>query len=140
MTSRERILTALNHETPDRVPVDFGGHRSSGIAAIAYARLKAELGIKSGDIYVYDMLQQLAIVEEPVLDRFGVDTIEMGRGFCLDDADWQDWVLPELRNSRPAHSGRGNWPTGGRSYSTTIPPSPAPFSTVCSITRRYPVP
>lgn len=95
MTSRERVLAALNHEQPDRVPIDFGGHRSSGIAAIAYARLKKHLGIESGDIYVYDMLQQLAIVETPVLDRFGVDTIEMGRGFCLDDSDWQDWVLPD---------------------------------------------
>ena len=82
MTSRERILAALNYEQPDRVPVDFGGHRSSGIAAIAYARLKKKLEINTGDIFVYDMLQQLAIIEQPVLDRFGVDTIEMGRGFC----------------------------------------------------------
>ena len=37
----------------------------------------------------------MAIVETPVLDRFGVDTVEMGRGFCLDAADWQDWVLPD---------------------------------------------
>jgi len=33
MTSRERVLTALNHREPDRVPVDLSGHRSSGIAA-----------------------------------------------------------------------------------------------------------
>ncbi|MEI8246239.1 MAG: uroporphyrinogen decarboxylase family protein [Lentisphaerota bacterium] len=95
MTSRERVLAALNHRQPDRVPIDLSGHRSSGIAAIAYARLKKELGICSGGIYVYDMLQQLAIVETPVLDRFGIDTIEMGRGFCLNDSDWQDWILPD---------------------------------------------
>jgi len=40
MTSRERVLATLNHEPVDRIPVDFGGHRSSGILAIAYARLK----------------------------------------------------------------------------------------------------
>lgn len=95
MTSRERVLAALNHRQPDRVPVDFSGHRSSGIAAMAYARLKQALGIRTGGIYVYDMLQQLAIVETPVLDRFGVDTLEMGRGFCHDAADWQDWALPD---------------------------------------------
>lgn len=95
MTSRERVLAALNHQQPDRIPVDFSGHRSSGIAAIAYAGLKKELGITTGDIYVYDMPQQLAIVETPVLDRFGIDTVEMGRGFCFDTADWQDWVLPD---------------------------------------------
>jgi uroporphyrinogen decarboxylase len=95
MTSRERIITALNFQVPDRIPVDFGGHRSSGIHAITYARLKEALGIKTGDIYVYDMIQQLAIVEEPVLDLFHADTIEMGRGFLLDDKEWKEWVLPD---------------------------------------------
>ena len=95
MNSRERVLAALNHQEPDRVPVDFGGHRSSGIMAMGYARLKKVLGITAGDIYVYDMIQQLAIVEPPVLDALGVDVIEMGRGHLLDDAEWQDWVLPD---------------------------------------------
>lgn len=95
MTSRDRILTALNHQQPDRVPIDFGGHRSSGIMAIAYNQLKKYLDITSGDIYVYDMVQQLAIIEEPILDLFGIDTIEMGRGFLLNESDWQEWQLPD---------------------------------------------
>ena len=36
MTSRDRVLAALEHRQPDQTPVDFSGHRSSGIAAIAY--------------------------------------------------------------------------------------------------------
>ncbi len=95
MTHRERVLASLNFRETDLVPLDFSGHRSSGIAAIAYAKLKAALGISTGNVYVYDMLQQLAIVEPPVLERFDIDTVEMGRGFCQDDADWQDWVLPD---------------------------------------------
>lgn len=94
-TSRERVMMAVNHQVPDRVPVDLGGHRSSGIMAIAYSQLKQHLGITSGDIYVYDFVQQLAIIEPPVLERFGVDVIEMGRGFACGDADWRDWVLPD---------------------------------------------
>lgn len=93
-TSRERVMAAVNHRAPDRVPIDLGGHRSSGIMAIAYDALKRHLGITTGDIYVYDVIQQLAIVEPPVLDRFGVDTVELGRGFSLDDEDWRDWTLP----------------------------------------------
>ena len=85
MNARERVLAALNHQEPDRVPIDFSGHRSSGISAVAYAALKQALGITSGDIYVYDMVQQLAIVEEPVLEAFNVDVVEMGRGFLLQD-------------------------------------------------------
>jgi uroporphyrinogen decarboxylase len=95
MTSRERVMTAVSHREPDRVPVDFGGHRSSGIAASAYARLKRALGIASGDVYVYDIVQQLAIVEPPVLDALGVDVVEMGRGFLASDADWKPWELPD---------------------------------------------
>ena len=95
MTSKERVLAALNHQEPDRVPVDFGGHRSSGIMGIAYAKLKDALGIRTGDIYIYDMIQQLAIVEEPVLDALRVDVVEMGRGFLNDHTDWKDWVLPD---------------------------------------------
>jgi len=95
MTPRERVLAALNHTEPDRVPVDFGGHRSSGMMAIAYAKLKDALGIASGGIYVYDMIQQLAIVEPPVLDALGIDVVEMGRGFLTEEADWVDWVLPD---------------------------------------------
>ena len=93
--SRERVLAAINHREPDRVPIDLGGHRSSGIMAIAYKKLKEHLGITSGDIYVYDFVQQLAIIEPEVLDRFGVDTVELGRGFALAQGDWRDWVLPD---------------------------------------------
>ncbi len=62
---------------------------------MAYGRLKQALGISAGDIYVYDMVQQLAIVEPEVLDAVGSDVVELGRGFMLDDADWRPWVLPD---------------------------------------------
>ena len=95
MTPRQRILAALNHQQPDRVPIDFGGHRSSGIAAIAYARLRKALGLEPRPIRVYDPVQQLAIIDEDVLGRFHVDTIELGRGFAQGDEHWADWVLPD---------------------------------------------
>jgi len=88
-------MIAVDHREPDRVPIDLGGHRSSGIMAIAYNKLKQFLGIKTGDIYVYDFVQQLAIIEPEMLDCFGVDTVELGRGFSLDPDDWDDWVLPD---------------------------------------------
>ena len=45
MNSRERVLCALRHQQPDRVPIDLGGTRQSGIAASTYHRLKQQLGI-----------------------------------------------------------------------------------------------
>ncbi len=94
MTGRERILAALNFKPVDRIPVDLSGHRSSGISAIAYARLRKHLRLDPRPIRVYDPIQQLAVVDEDVLDRFGIDTIELGRGFARDPAAWTDWVLP----------------------------------------------
>lgn len=75
--------------------VDFGAHRSSGIAAMAYGRLRDALGLETRPIRVYDPIQQLAVIDDDVLDRFGVDVIELGRGFALDDSDWLDWPLPD---------------------------------------------
>ena len=89
MTSRERVLAAFDHRESDRVPVDFSGHRSSGIAAIAYAKLRKFLGLPA-DIRVYDPVQQLASVDEDVLQMFGVDTIELGRAFAIEEKDSSD--------------------------------------------------
>jgi uroporphyrinogen decarboxylase len=94
MQSRERVLQALNFQQPDRVPVDLGGHRAGGIMGIAYVRLREYLGLPKTLPRIYDVPQQLAIVEEDVLQRFQVDVIELGRAFCQDDSCWQPWVLP----------------------------------------------
>ncbi len=95
MTSRQRVLTALQHQQPDRTPIDLSGHRSSGISALAYARLRDYLGLPKRPIRVYDVIQQLAIVDEDLLNRFHVDTIELGRAFATNDSWWHEWELPD---------------------------------------------
>ncbi len=94
MTSRERVLKAIRHEEPDRLPIDLGGMASTGIMAIAYARLKEHLGITSGEIRVFDMGQQLAEVEPEVLSRFGVDVISLGNSLGEAPELWKPWKLP----------------------------------------------
>ncbi|MGB9608740.1 MAG: hypothetical protein ACPL7E_09400, partial [bacterium] len=64
MTSRERVLTALKHKEPDVIPWDLGGMRSTGIMAIAYAKLRKALKLPLDGIKVYDVGQQLAWVDE----------------------------------------------------------------------------
>ena len=73
MTSRERVRLALDHEEPDRVPVDLGSSLVTGIQASAYAKLKKALGITEGEVRVYEPFQMLAEVEEPVRRALGVD-------------------------------------------------------------------
>jgi len=73
MNPRERILTALNHKEPDRVPFDMGGTVATGIQAKAYRRLRQYLGLPEMEVTIIDMLQQLALVDEDVMQRLGVD-------------------------------------------------------------------
>ena len=72
MTSRQRVLKAINHETPDRVPIDLGGNQT-GIHSFAYEALLKHLGIRD-DVTIMDAVQQLARPCEAVLERFHVDT------------------------------------------------------------------
>jgi uroporphyrinogen decarboxylase len=95
VTRRERVLAAIARREADRIPVDLGGMRSTGITAIAYGRLKRHLGIRTGHIFVYDVVQQLAQPEPEILEFAGSDVIDLGRAWLRDPADWKDWVLPD---------------------------------------------
>jgi len=79
MTSRERILLTLKHEEPDRVPIDLGGMRSSGIHAIAYNKLKRYLNCEDKSVKIYDLGQQLAIVDNEIRERVSSDVVELKR-------------------------------------------------------------
>jgi len=95
VTRRERVLAAIAHKETDRVPVDLGGMRSTGITAIAYGRLKKRLGLAAGHTRVYDVVQQLALPERSILDFAGADVIDLGRAWLTEDADWKPWTLPD---------------------------------------------
>jgi uroporphyrinogen decarboxylase len=71
MTSRERVQRALNHEIPDRVPIDLGGFQT-GIHKKAYENLLIHLGIEDG-AQILDPVQQLVRPCERLLERFHVD-------------------------------------------------------------------
>ena len=72
MTSRQRVLTALDHKTPDRIPIDLGGNQT-GIHKFAYQALLDHLGIED-QTAIMDAVQQLAEPCEELLKRFHVDT------------------------------------------------------------------
>ena len=84
MTSRERVLKALNFERPDRVPIELGAMRASGIASPVYAALKRRLGIDS-PTKVIDAMQILAEVEPAVQDALHLDVLPLD----VATAGWQ---------------------------------------------------
>lgn len=75
MTSRERVQTTLAHQEPDRVPIDLGATAVSTIAIPTYAAVRKQLGLPEKPIRTLEFVQQVAAVDEDVLERFGVDVI-----------------------------------------------------------------
>ncbi len=123
MTSRERVRAAIMHQQPDKVPVDLGSTPSSGISAVAYARLRAALGIREGSVKVYDVVQQLAVPEEWALDRFGIDVVDIGRAFTDAQDGWYDIRLQSGESAqypawfKPQRMEDGSWTAWGNAGS-----------------------
>jgi uroporphyrinogen decarboxylase len=92
MTSRERVLASINHQVPDKVPIDLGSTPSSGISAIAYNNLKKHLGYNH-PTKVYDVVQQLAEPDDSIIDYLGLDVLDIGRAFNTDPHKWYDIKL-----------------------------------------------
>ncbi len=95
MTSRERILCALRHQQPDRIPIDLGGTSATGIALSTYHQLKRRLGITSST-RIYHLLGMIADVEQSVKERLGADVVVLrpptaGLGIRYDN--WKAWQL-----------------------------------------------
>jgi len=86
MTHRERVLTALSHQEPDRVPMDLGGCLASSIVGRGYPELRRELGlpVHEGD----ETLRYVgtAAIEEDVRQALDVDILHAPNAFGTSDA------------------------------------------------------
>lgn len=98
MTSRERLLAAIDHRKPDRVPLDLGGNQT-GIHRVAYQNLLDRLGLKE-DVEILDLVQQLARPSEAVLERLHIDTRYV---FARGAASFQGETVRRERNGRLWH-------------------------------------
>jgi len=98
MSSRERLLRTLNHQAPDRVPIDLGGNQT-GIHKFAYRALLDHLGI-ADHVAIMDAVQQLARPCEAVLERFHVDTRYIAAGAA---SDFKGGIVTRERDGRTWH-------------------------------------
>jgi len=98
MSSRERLLKTLRHETPDRVPIDLGGNQT-GIHKFAYRALLDHLGLVD-EIVIMDAVQQLARPCEALLERFHVDTRYI---FAKSPEGFQGGIEKNVRDGRLWH-------------------------------------
>jgi uroporphyrinogen decarboxylase len=74
MTPRERVLAAIDHEEPDRVPIVIGASNATGMKIEPYRRLRSLLGIDAPDRYIYDWPELgTALLDEATLERLHSD-------------------------------------------------------------------
>ena len=152
MTSRERVKAALNHQGPDRVPVDFGGTFETGIAASTVYYLRQALGLNSSDdrVKVVEPYQMLGEIKNDLRDAMSVDTTALyntGTAFGFPLKNWKPWktfdgakmLVPGLFNTEPDENGDiYMYPEGDRSVpaSAVMPQDGYYFD---SIIRQHPI-
>jgi uroporphyrinogen decarboxylase len=102
MTSRERVLAAINHQKPDRVPFVLNGCTSTSITTQAYINLAAHLGIPTGKVQEYSVIHDLSYVNEAVMNALDIDvrpvvaelpmskyrTVDLGEGAHMLYDEW----------------------------------------------------
>ena len=118
MTSRERVEKAVNFQVADRVPIDLGGMKASGIASLSYDRLKKRLGINT-PTRILDPRFMIAVVEEEVLRRFHADVLPIDlSGIVGAVRQGNEWAPRALFDGTPvlfppgtsiAEEGNGDW-------------------------------
>jgi hypothetical protein len=98
-TSRQRLLDALNHRQPDRIPVDFGASPVTGIHVSCIAELRDHFGLDKHPVKVTEPFQMLGEVEDDLRDALGADVKAVpGRKvmFGFENKNWKPWKLNGL--------------------------------------------
>lgn len=97
MTSKERVLKSLNHEQPDRLPMDFGSSFITGVHCSVVAELRQHYGLEPRPVKVCEPYQMLGEVEEDLLDAMGLDVqpiFPQRTIFGFPNENWKPWITP----------------------------------------------
>jgi hypothetical protein len=118
LTSRERVNIALNHQEPDRVPLDLGGSAVSGMHVSVVYGLRQALGLDAPGtpVKVVEPYQMLGEIAPDLIDALGVDVVSLGAPttmFGFKNEGWKPWttfdgtpvLVPEGFNTEPEPDG-----------------------------------
>jgi len=72
MTHRERVRAVLDHEQPDRIPIDLASTRDSSIVVEGYESLKDHFGLEAENTLTSSMMR-VVDVDERILKQLDVD-------------------------------------------------------------------
>lgn len=110
-TPRDRVLAAINHEEPDRVPIVIGVSNATGIKMSPYRQIKKITGIEAPDEYLYQWPELgTAQIDEATMERLHSDV----RGVT----DLEPAHVLKANRERPAHSNYiDSWGSGAMEIS-----------------------
>lgn len=90
MTSRDRVLAAINHKEPDKIPIDLGGTICTTISATANEKLKKYLNIKKGEEIITHPFMNVVLPLPEILDLFKTDCRTVRLKGPADDSDTEE--------------------------------------------------
>ncbi len=96
---RKRVLDAINHKTPDRTPMDFGGSAVTGMHVSCVARLRDSYGLEKRPVKVHEPFQMLGLIDDDLKEAIGVDVtplLSRTNMFGFENRDWKPWMFNGL--------------------------------------------
>jgi hypothetical protein len=98
MNSRQRVDLALNHQPPDRVPLDLGGTPVTGMHASSVYLLRQALGLdQPGEpVRITNIYQMLGEIKPDLAEALGVDVVSLSQptnSFGIPNEGWKQWEL-----------------------------------------------
>lgn len=96
MKSKKRLVDALNHCQPDKVPVDFGGTLCSGMHVTCVSELRDCYGLKKEPIKIHEPFQMLGFIDDDLKEVIGVDVEAVNPPnniFGFENVGWKEYRL-----------------------------------------------
>jgi hypothetical protein len=98
MNCKERVVAALNHRSPDRIPIDFGGTATTGVHVSCVAALRDYYGLEKRLVKVHEPYQMLGWIDDDLKEAMGVDVegaIPRDTIFGFPNENWKSWRTQE---------------------------------------------
>lgn len=116
MNSRQRVIDAINHKVPDKVPFDLGATFASGISIKTLYGLREALGLTHKIQKLFDPYQMLGEVELDIINKLHVDTMGVwgeNTFFGTSNREWKSWKFNGMdvlvgKEFNTTHDDKGN--------------------------------
>ncbi|MCX6575564.1 MAG: methyltransferase [Candidatus Aminicenantes bacterium] len=98
MTSKDRVIQALNHKEPDRIPVDFGATAVTGMHVNCVIGLRDHYGLEKRPVKVHEPYQMLGLIDEDLKRVLGIDVEGVYAAetlFGFPNENWRPWLMDD---------------------------------------------